>query len=434
MSIIQIANPKENNFAQWIKAYNKAGFSIRGDASAPAKEYLAASMKADVPLTYSTSTTWFDPVYMGQITLEGLTRSKTVFSAITKTSYQQLGDSYQYISTDSNTGAAPILEADALFANTSVPALADMDSIYPAIFKYDWTNTAVAEALSGIQRSRATPNLTQIRDYVTTRFWDLVEQQICGTYVSATVHGVDSPATTGSIAEFECLDRAISNATESGATNHVSAADDGDIFWNSTGIAGTARWDRSAGTFNSQVTLPSSAGTEQAYNIRDELDDLMAKALVYCPDDTPNYVAFMSPKAYNKLKSEEDIKSYVTDMNTGATQTVNGVTTTPGGLGGKRLISAIQLSNITVPIVTANYLMGTSGSSWLWKNSKYTTGGPGNIYLVNMNALEFRMLIPPTYRSVQAESALETKNTLYMAGQLIVKNAPSHAKLAYIAT
>jgi len=431
---ITISDPKENNFAQWIKAYNKAGFSVRGDPSSAAREYLAASMKADVPLTYSTSTTWFDPVYMGKLTLEGLTRSKTVFSALTKTSYQQLGDSYQFITTDSNTGAVPILESDALFANTSIPALADIDSVYPAIFKYDWTNTEVAAALSGIQRSRAQPNLEQIRDYVTNRFWDLIEQQICGTYVSATVHGADSPSTTGSIAEFECLDRMVSNATESGATTHVSAADDGDIFWNSTGVAGTAKWDRSASTSNSQVTLPTSAGTEQAYNIRDELDDLMAKCLVYNTDDTPNYVAFMSPKAYNKVKSEEDLKSYVTDMNTGATQTINGVTSTPGGLGGKRLVSALQLSNVTVPIVTANYLMGTSTSTWLWKNSKYTTGGPGSIYLVNMNAMEFRTLIPPTYRSVQAESALETKNTLYMAGQLLCKNFPSHGKLAFIAT
>ena len=441
MSTINITDPKQNKFAEQIKAYYKAGLGVEGNWQIPAQRYLAATLKADVPLTYSTSTTWFDPEYMGKITLEGLTRSKRVFSALTKTSYQQLGDSYQYIATDSNTGAGAILESGSLFANTSIPAVTDQDSVYPAIFKYDWTNTEVAAALSGIQRAKQYPNLEQIRDYVTNRFFDLVEQQLCGVYVDLTAggngtnqggYGADAPATDGSnVALFESLDRMISNNVESGATNHVSGAADGDIFWNSTGTAGTARFDRSASGGNAQVTLPTSAGTEEAYDITNELDDLMVKCLVYNQDDNPNYVAFMSPKAYNKIKSESDPKAIITDY-TGATQTVNGVTSTPGVVGGKVQLSAIRLADITVPIVTAPYLMGTASSSWLWKNSKYSTGGPGNILLVNMNAMEFRTLIPPTYRSVQAESALETKNTLYMAGQLICKNFASHGKLAFI--
>ena len=163
------------------------------------------------------------------------------------------------------------------------------------------------------------------------------------------------------------------------------------------------------------------------------LDDLMAKILVYANTDTPNYVALMSPKAYNKLKSEADPKALITDY-TDARQTINGVTSTPGVTIGKVQGSAIRLADVTVPIVTAPYLMGTSLSSWLWKNSKHSTGGPGNIYLINQDALEFRILIPMSYRSVQAESYLETKNTLYMAGQLIGKNWQSHGALKYIAT
>jgi len=51
-----------------------------------------------------------------------------------------------------------------------------------------------------------------------------------------------------------------------------------------------------------------------------------------------------------------------------------------------------------------------------------------------MDAMEFRILIPISYRSVPAEGSLQTKNTLYMAGQLISKNWKSHAALKYIAS
>lgn len=432
----------QKEFAAVIKGYYK---NLPMDPSNLTVNNLQAMMKADVPLTYSTSTTWFDPVYLGKIYLEGLTRSRKAFGALTKTTYQQEGDSYQKISTDSHTGLANILEADALFANSSVPALTDVDSIYPAIIKYDWSNTEVAAALNGIQRSRSAPTLEQIRDYATTKFWDMVEMQITGVYVDFAAggngtnqggYGVDAPATNGSnIATFESIDRMITNQTESGATTYCSADTDGDIYWNSTGVAGTPRIDRSgATTWDANLRLPTggSAAAGEAYNIIDELDDLMTQCLVYA-EEPYNYIALMSPKAYNKIRAEEDTHRVI-DNYTGAAQAINGVTSTPGGTGGKAQFSAIRLSDITVPIVTAPYLMGTASSSWLWKSSKHSTGGPGNIYLINQAALEFRTLIPLTYRSVQAENALETKHTLYMAGQLIGKNWKSHGALKYIAT
>lgn len=434
-------NKPQKEFAAIVKGYYK---NLPVDPANLTVNNLQAMMKADVPLTYSTSTTWFDPVYLGKIYLESLTRSKKAFGALTKTTYQQLGDSYQNVSTDSHTGLGMILESGALFANASVPALADVDSIYPAIIKYDWSNTEVAAALSQIQRSRTAPTMEQIRDYATAKFWDAVEMQITGVYVDFTAggngtnqggYGVDAPATDGAnVTTIESIDRMITDATDGGNTTYTSAATDGDIYWNSTGIAGTIRFDRSASAGAANLRLPTggSVAAGEAYNITDELDDLMSQCLVYAGDN-PNYIALMSPKAYNKLRAEDDTHRVI-DNFSGATQAINGVTSTPGVVGGKVQLSAIRLSDITVPIVTAPYLMGTALSSWLWKNSKHSTGGPGNIYLINQNDMEFRTLIPMTYRSVQAESALETKHTLYMAGQLICKNWKSHGALKYIAT
>ena len=158
----------------------------------------------------------------------------------------------------------------------------------------------------------------------------------------------------------------------------------------------------------------------------------MAKCLVYA-EEPYNYLCMMSPKAYNKVKAEQDPKALIIDY-TDARQTINGISSTPGVAGGKVQLSALRLSDITVPIVTVPYLMGTSDSGWLWMNSKHTTGGPGNIYLINQDALEFRTLVPITYRAVPAEASLQTKHTLWMAGQLIAWNWQSHGALKYIAT
>lgn len=421
--------PHDNpTFEEFIKGY------YRNMTPDPASAYYSAKMKADVPLTYSTSTTWFDPLYLGKLQLEGLTRSKKAFSTLRKTSYASEGDSFQYIKTDV-THQANILESGAIFGTTAVPAISDVDAIYPAILHLDWSITEVAAALSGLQRSRTTPTLEQIRDYMTSYFWDTVERQICGVYINAAaVHGVDSPASAASIAQFECIDRMICNAAETGA-NYNSAATDGDIFWNSTGD-GTERvdiGDRSGGEGVAQCTIPVAGDkvTGTAYNICDELDDLAAKILVYCDSDTPNYVAMMSPKAYNKIKAENDPKALITDY-TDARQTVGGISSTPGVVGGKVQLSALRLSDVTMPIVTVPYLMGTSASAWTWLTTVATTGTVGNIYLINQDAMEFRTLIPLSYKSIPAENYLETKHTLYMAGQLICKNFLSNGALKLI--
>jgi hypothetical protein len=404
---------------------------------------MQALLKATTPMTYSTSTTWFDPVYLGKLMLEGLTRSTKCFKALRKTTYQEEGDSYQAIRTDLAAADAPIsvLESADMFGAYNLPALSDVDSIYPAILKVSWVNTEVASALSNIQRSRTTPNLQQIRDYMSGIFLDRLDQMLTGVYNDfyaagagvAPGYGADSPATTGAAAQIECIDRMITNAAETNST-YISGVADADLFWNSTGT-GTERvdiGDRSAGEGVANVTLPAAAGTEDAFNICDELDDLMTQCLVYA-EEPYNYRAMMSPKAYNKIKAENDPKALITDY-TDARQTVNGITSTPGVVGGKVQLSALRLSDITVPIVTVPYLMGTADSGWLWMNDIFNTGGVGNIYLINQDCMEFRTLIPITYRSVPAENELETKHTLFMAGQLIAKNWLSHGALKYIAS
>jgi hypothetical protein len=393
-------------------------------------------------LTYVSATTWFDPVYSSRVSLSGLTRANSLFAAVPKTTYQSEGDSYQVIATDSSANQLFTGESGAVFTTeTDIPTITDVDSIIPAVYTMQWEDTEMARALSQIQRSRATLNPDQLREYMTEKFLDGLDQCIAGTFVNASVHGVDTPATVSSLATIESLDRMLSTKSESGATTYCSADTDGDIYWNNTGTAGIARYDRSGGTgWDCQIRLPSNgtAAAGEAYNILDELDDLMAAAKVYAKPPY-NYVGFCSPKAMNKIQNEIDPKARFLEGPTDVVQTVNGVSTRPGVDGGKVSVSSLTICGVKVPFIEDPYLMGTATTSWLWKNSKHTTGGPGHIYLVNMDAIEFRTLIPITYKtwpnySESDAPGLGNRHILYTMGQLICKNWASHAKLSYIAT
>jgi hypothetical protein len=393
-------------------------------------------------LTYVSGTSWFDPVYSAEVALSGLTRDTSIFKLLPKTTYQQSGDSYQVIATDSTANNLFTGESGVIFGTeTDIPTITDVDSIIPAVFTAQWEDTEMSRALSQIQRSRSTMNPDQLKTYMTEKFLDGIDQCLAGTFVNASVHGVDTPATVGTLATIESIDRMLTTKSEGGTATYVSADTDGDIFWNNTGTAGTARYDRSGGTgWDCQIRLPTngSAAAGESYNILDELDDLMAAAKVYAKAPY-NYIGLCSPKAMNKIQNEIDPKQRFLEGQEDVTQTVNGVSTRPGVEGGKTSVSSLTICGVKVPMFESPYLMGTATTSWVWKNSKHTTGGPGNIYLINMDAIEYRTLIPITYKSwfntSEADApGIGNRHLLYTMGQLICKNWQSHAKLAYISS
>jgi hypothetical protein len=399
--------------------------------------------KADTILGPTGTGAWYDPVYSRDLMLEGLTRANSIFATIPKTSYQDKGDSFKYIATDSATGfRGGIGEAGVVFdGTTSVPVPTDVDNIFPAVVKVDWLDTEVGRALSAIQNEPVNdPN--QIRDYMGNYFLDKIDQFLAGVGVSATIHGVDTPAVDGTHtkATIECIDRFVTNQAESGATNHVSAATDGDIFLNEAG-SGTERIDRSgSAAWDAQVTLPTAAGTEENYDILSELDDLMAVAKCYRNGTgTPNYIGICSDKAMNKIQNELDPKGRYLENELQASQTINGISTRPGVMGGKLSVAGLTICGVKVPFIQNPYLSGTAATGWEWENTVYTTpGGVGHIFLINMDAYEFRTLIPITYKSFPTTAknsapGLGNQNIIYMAGQLIMRQWASHAALKYIA-
>lgn len=416
------------------KFYKSVGPGARTDPE------IQALLKADDRYDFG-STDYFDPAYSAKITLEALVRGTDIYKLLPKTTYITEGDSIQYIKAEDSGLRAFLGDETAMFgADTYIPDITPLDRIWPAVFASMWEDTRVATELAKVPGRSSKVDLQTILDYKMGHYLNAIDMQLAGTYLSTTVHGVDTPATS-TMATIESIDRMISNGTESGATNHVSAATDGNIFWGKTNIQGTdtTQFERAADAApwsNAQVKLPAAAGTEQAYNILDELDDLMAVAKQYAPSDQRNYIGLCSDKALNKIQSELDPKSRIAlDGSMSVTQTLNGVSTRPGVEGGKVSVSGLNITGVKVPFFTSPHFSGTATSTWLWKNSKYATGGVGNIYLINLDNIEIRHLIPIVHEVYPnfGDWILGNRHVIFSGMQLLCRTFASHAALKYIA-
>jgi len=392
--------------------------------------------------TSAPGLTYMNPAYSQEILLEGLTRDDSIFRLLPKTTYQSEKDSFHYVAEDVGDFHS-ILEDAVLHDGTSdIPQLEDVDKIVPATIKIDWKETIQGIELAKISGNNVGPEF--VHDYMQELFNTKLEMMLAGVYESSTVHGVDTPATNATSADVECLDRMITDHVELGYINHVSVDIDGDIFWGPTNKTGTdtPRIDRfiAASVWDAQIKLPTTPGADgcEAYDILSEADTLMATMKKYRQGSGPaNYIALMGDKALNKVQDEIDPKGMWLEGETNVTQNLNGISTRNGVEGGKLTVASLILSGVKCPVFTAKYLEGTATSSWLWKNSVYTTGGVGNIYLINMDAIEFRTLVPPTAESFRnqapnAAPGLGYLSHIYMMGQLIIRNWASHGALKYI--
>jgi hypothetical protein len=222
----------------------------------------------------------------------------------------------------------------------------------------------------------------------------------------------------------------ISNKTESGAANHVDAAGDGDIYWDGVGT-GTIRFDRSgAPAFaEAQIKLPSAAGTAEAYNLMEEIDDLMAVAKKYSKNK--RYIGLCTDKALNKLEAEIDPKQRFLEKQVNVAATIGGISTRRGHEGGFD-VGAIVSCGVTIPMFTSNALPTL--------NSVYGTGtSVGHIFLIDLDGMYIRVDIPVTFLEtgfgveMLHQNYLRSRGMLFTLSQLVCTNFQSQAKLAWIA-
>jgi len=258
--------------------------------------------------------------------------------------------------------------------------------------------------------------------------WNKIDGWLGGSDTHADNQGVDTEAG----ANIECIDRMISNGTESGdGTTYVSAVTDGDIYWDGKGLAGggTAVIDRSEAAYSwtdAQITLGAvTAGT--AFNIMDELDDLMAAAKKY--SENKRYIGLTTDSTLNKIESELDPRQRFLEKQVNVAATIGGISTRPGHEGGFD-VGALVLCGVSVPVFTSNALpVG---------NSKFTTDTSGHFYLIDLDGMYIRVDIPATFletgfgAEMLHQNYLRSRGMLFTVAQLVCTNFQSQAALKWI--
>lgn len=265
-----------------------------------------------------------------------------------------------------------------------------------------------------------------VNELAPNAFYDYIDKFLGGYETASNVHGVDTPATT----HIECIDRMVSDGTESGdGTDHVSAVTDGDIIWDGVG-SGSAKIDRSEAGYafsDAQVKLPDTAGTEQNYQILEEIDDLMAVAKKY--GRPHNYIGITTGKTLNKIQDEISPGRRILETEINVSIGLNGVNTRPGVNAGTP-VRAIVTNGETVPMFTSEALPT--------KNSVYTTATSGHLYIIDLNHMYIRTDMPTTYLEtgfgveMLHQDYARSIAMLFNVEQLVCKQFRPHMALKWI--
>lgn len=396
---------------------------------------IARLLKADDRYDFG-STDYFDPVYSARYQLQ-LHRSTTLYRLLPKVAYADVGDSFKYIGSESanlTNYVGPTGEEGALFgADTEIPTLSDIDHIWPGIMSARWESTFVAEAMQKIQTHEVN-KFEVVKDYFEQYYAHLIDGCLgggdseggAGVSVYGTNHGVDTPATSTN-ALPECIDRMICSTTESTGTSHVSAATDGDIYWNATNT-GTAKIDRDTDTWaTAQVKLPSTAGTAEDYDLLSEIDDIVKSAKYYMGSSAEEreVICITTPATSNKI-GDELMPNWRTESQMDYTVNMNGVSTRPGAEGGKYQTASIYTNGLKIPVFESESLPT--------KNSVYSTATSGHIYFVNVPHMHIRVLFPFTYMKEfnSGDWILGWRHVYYSALTLVCDKFVSQAAIKWI--
>jgi hypothetical protein len=372
-----------------------------------------------------TETNWYEYAYMKEVQLE-LSVFSEIYKLLDKKPITAVGNSFKYTSAlGVDTTAIGPGGADAIFGTATEPTISTIQGITSGVEKVILSRDLHSMIVEKIPDAHpGEPDWDFLKNKVAPMaLWNKIDKWLGGYEIATNVHGVDTPA----LKNIECIDRVISNGTESGATNHVSAATDGDFIWDGIGT-GTAKIDRSADTWaDAQIKLPTTAGTAEAYDILSELDDLMASAKPYSTNK--RYIGLTTDKTLNKIEAELDPKQRFLEKQTTVTPTIGGISTRPGVTGGFD-VGALVLCGVTVPVFTSNALPT--------KNSVYTSATSGHFYLIDLDTTYIRVDIPATFletgfgAEMLHQNYLLSKGMLFTVCQLVCTNFKANAALKWI--
>lgn len=413
-------------FEDFLKEYYSVGFQGYMDYMNYASKNGPMELEDYKKILTHDESNYYYNAYSSEVTYLGYF-SDNLHRLFDKIPITSAMDSFKYTSAHNllRAGIGPG-GATALFGTQAEPAVSTIDKIVSPIHKITISrdiHSMIHEKIGLVRRGGS--DWSWIRDTLAPKaFWDYYDMWLGGYEIASNVHGADTPATT----HIECLDRIISSKAESGATNHVSAATDGDVFWDGVG-SGSAKFDRSsATTWDAQVKLPTTPGTEERYQILEEIDDLMAVAKKY--SDNKRYIVITTDATLNLIQDEVGNRSRLLEQDLYPAIGINGVQTNAGHKTGTP-VQGIRSCGVDMPVFTSPMLPTL--------NSVYTTATAGHLYCVDLDAIQVRVDIPATYLEtgfgveMLHQDYARSRGMLFGVEQLVSKKQAPHAALKWIA-
>jgi hypothetical protein len=417
--------PYGEEYLDWY--YNKGGMrdviygldSVYGPTPAGEKMGKAVGIW-DAPT--SPYAYYFEPIYAAKLYMWTI-RNSEVLRLLPKTTFLAEGDSLKYVETDL-AGLTGIGNASTPFTSGSAesgPSITELNELKPAHVIDPWETGLTARTYSTYQKDpKYDPAF--LKDYHAKLLPHQLDVMLCKT--------VDTVANDGSTnLNIESIDRIVSDYTESGAgTTYVNAATDGDLYWGNS----AALVDRSADTddtFGGAISLPASAAARVLS--LDMIDDVIADASRY--SSAKRYVGITGPLTINEMQKLIDPKQRYLDNPMNVQVTMNGVSTRAGEKTGFTVASYVS-NGIEIPIFPCNAVAGEISTNI---SGTVTTQNIGNIYFLDLDAIELREAFPITYMETPPEAMLSrdvmtTRHAFLYAAQLLATNFRAHAAVKYL--
>jgi len=415
-------------FLDWW--YNKGGCfetlfgldSITGQ-SAVSEQFKKAIGPWDAPA--SPYAYYFEPKFSAVVQAY-VDRATEVFKLLPKTTFLAEGDSLKYYETDleSLKGVAATSKPFTDITAESAPTIATLEEFEPAYLVDPWITNFMSRTRSTWQvdpkldpawiKQYHTENLPNQIDKMLTRVVDVVADD--GTAANANI---------------ESIDRICSCSAEA-STTYVSVASDPDIYWRKS----TVLIDRSADTDDTfgggageGIDLPPTAAARTLS--LDMIDDVIAASKKYSRNK--RYIGITGPKTLNELQDLIEPKQRFLDTPMDYQLTLQGVSTRKGARTGFT-VGAIITNGIEIPMFTCSHVANEDPAN---RSSVITDANIGNIYFLDLDAIEIRVAVPITYletppAAMLTGDAMEVRHMFIYAAQLVATNFRAHAAVKYL--
>lgn len=370
-------------------------------------------------------TNYYENRYMKEVQIIVATLSE-LYKLLDKKPMTAIGDSYKYITSYGvDTTALGPGGAEAIFGSETEPSVLPINGITSGVEKVILSrelHAQLKEAIAVINGQE--PTWDWLRNNIAPKaLYNKIDTWLGGRGISAANDGVETPA----LKNIECVDRMISCKAESGATNHVSANTDGDIYWNGLGT-GSPKIARATDTWaDAQVKLPATPGTAESYHITEELDDVMTACKKYSA--ARRFIGLTTAKTLKKINAEHGSKERFLERDYQVAASIGGLNTRAGPTAGFN-VAGLRLSGVDVPFFESEALPIT--------NSVYGTATSGHVYLIDLDTLFIRVDIPVTYletgfgAEMLNQNYLRSRAMLFTVCQLMCTNFQANGALKWI--